>query len=143
MSAIQGHCLCGEVQFELNGPLPKMYQCHCSECRRATGTSHNSSLLIREENLRWLQGEQQISHYQAESGYNINFCSQCASHVPNLLKQGKFYWVPAGTLDNSDELEIAAHLCVASMAKWDVISPQGEQFSELPELAHLFKLLKV
>jgi hypothetical protein len=29
---MRGDCICGEVAFEVVGNLPKLYQCHCSNC---------------------------------------------------------------------------------------------------------------
>ena len=40
---MKGACLCGKVRFEILGEVPNLYQCHCSECRKATGTSANAA----------------------------------------------------------------------------------------------------
>jgi hypothetical protein len=36
---MKGECLCGDVEFEIKGDLPNLYQCHCSLCRKVTGSS--------------------------------------------------------------------------------------------------------
>ncbi len=38
---MHGQCLCGAVKFEILGPLPKLYQCHCSLCRKQSGSASN------------------------------------------------------------------------------------------------------
>lgn len=43
-STIHGSCLCGEVTFEVDPPFHKMVHCHCSRCRKATGTGHATNL---------------------------------------------------------------------------------------------------
>ena len=47
-----GKCLCGEVQFEILGDLPNLYQCHCSLCRKVSGSSSNSAMLIEAKNYK-------------------------------------------------------------------------------------------
>ena len=39
MAAFRGSCLCGEVAFEVEGPFDSFLNCHCSRCRKATGTA--------------------------------------------------------------------------------------------------------
>lgn len=142
MKPVQGGCLCGAVRFSITGKLPKLYQCHCSECRRATGSSHNSSLLIATPHFSWLQGEALVTHFRAESGYNVHFCALCSSPVPNPIEQADYYWVPAGALDAGVGLEVGAHLCVASKASWEEITSSGTLYQAMPEFSQLLALLE-
>jgi hypothetical protein len=48
---MRGNCLCGAVEFEIVGELRRLYQCHCSLCRKQSGSTSNSSLLIESEKL--------------------------------------------------------------------------------------------
>jgi hypothetical protein len=34
MPPIHGSCLCGGVEFEIDGPLMAPLNCHCSQCRK-------------------------------------------------------------------------------------------------------------
>jgi hypothetical protein len=52
-------------------------------------------------------------------------------------------WVPAGLLEDGNELEIVAHVCVASRASWDSIARQGISYDDLPDLAEFVALLHV
>ena len=54
---MQGKCLCGGVQFVLSGELPNLYQCHCSLCRKVTGSSANAAFRIDLAQLSWIEGE--------------------------------------------------------------------------------------
>jgi len=64
------------------------------------------------------------------------------SDEPNLPSNDSAYWIPAGLLEESSELELVAHLCVASRAAWDVIADVGEQFDEMPDTEALDRLLQ-
>lgn len=46
MAAFRGSCLCGEVAFEVEGPFDRFLNCHCSRCRKATGTAHACEAII-------------------------------------------------------------------------------------------------
>lgn len=137
-----GKCLCGEVQFLIEGKVPNYFQCHCSLCRQVTGTSSNTGTFIRKNNLKWLSGENSITKYSHDTGYRSHFCSICGSPSPNILKDAETYWVPAGLFENDDESVIAVHIYTRSKANWDTICGQGIQYSERPEIETLNKALQ-
>ena len=139
---LQGRCLCGNVAFRISGPLPKVYQCHCSLCRKVSGAASNAALLVSVEVFEWVCGKEDISSYSTESGFKSDFCSQCGSPVPNLTNDNLRYWVPAGLLDQSDRLNLAAHVYVDSKATWDRISHDVPHFHEMPDEKTLKTLLK-
>ncbi len=139
---MRGHCLCGGIEFELTGRVPKLYQCHCSMCRRVSGSSANAALIVGREQLVWLAGEDLIERYATESGWQSHFCRCCGSPLPNPSRGGRAWWVPVGLLDDSPELELGAHLYVASKAGWDRIAAAGAHFDEMPDRDELDRLLR-
>ena len=138
---MRGKCLCGLVEFEVEGKLPRLYQCHCSLCRKQGGSSSNSATIVNAENFRWLSSQEHISSWVKDTGYRSDFCSKCGSPVPNPLRNSPYYWVPVGLLDDDQQLELAAHLFVGSKAPWDVIAPKGKQYETAPELLEFIRLL--
>lgn len=96
---MRGHCLCTQIQFEVAGTDFKLYQCHCSLCRRQSGSSANAATIAAERNFRWLQGQELISSWVKPSGFRADFCSVCGSPVPNPLRGLPWVWVPTGLLD--------------------------------------------
>ena len=139
---MRGQCLCGEVKFEILGTLPRLYQCHCSLCRKQTGTSSNTATIVSADSFRWLSGKEKILSWVKDTGYRSDFCSICGSPVPNPIRTSPYYWIPVGLLDNSEEqLEIAAHLFIGSKASWDIINHSGAQYETAPQLAEFIALL--
>lgn len=136
-----GKCLCGEVSFEIKGVLPNLYQCHCSLCRKATGSSANAATLINKNNLIWLSGHNSVKSYEEPAGFRSNFCEQCGSPVPNVVKNTDAYWIPAGLLDNVSGIQIVAHILTDSKAEWDVIYGDAVQYKKMPALEELMKVL--
>ena len=47
MAAYRGSCICGEVVFEVDGPFDRFLNCHCSRCRKATGTAHSCEVIVK------------------------------------------------------------------------------------------------
>jgi hypothetical protein len=139
---MQGKCLCGEVRFTLSGELPDLYQCHCSLCRKVSGSSSNAACIVELAQLRWNAGENLIHKYESDSGFKSYFCSRCGSPLPNLTAHGTAWWVPAGLLEQGAGLRVAAHVFVASRAPWDVVADVGEHFDEMPDAEALKKLLQ-
>lgn len=139
---MHGKCLCGEVEFEIADKLPKLYQCHCSLCRKQGGSSSNSATIVSAENFRWLSGQEHISSWVKDTGFRSDFCSKCGAPVPNPLRGTPYFWVPIGLLDDGQQqLEIAAHLFVGSKAPWEMIASQGVQFETAPALSEFISLL--
>jgi hypothetical protein len=139
---MRGSCLCGQIEFQTQGSLPKVYQCHRSLCRKQGGSSSNSGIIVDTENFRWIAGEGHISSYVRPTGFRSDFCSRCGSPVPNPLRGAPYYWVPAGLLDGAVDLKIAAHLFVGSKASWDEISRDGAHYDSMPGLSELIELTR-
>lgn len=131
-----GSCFCENVKFKITGITPKLYQCHCSMCRKVTSSASNTAFIIPKDNFKWLSGINDIKTYEKPTGYRVDFCSSCGSTLPNMYRDIEF-WVPAGLLNGVLELEVSNHLCVSSKASWDVISDNGKQFDGVPELHHI------
>lgn len=139
---IKGNCLCGDIKFQLNGDLPHIYQCHCSLCRKVSGSSSNSAMLVKIDAFQWVCGEERISSFATESGFKSDFCSRCGSPVPNLLNNATGYWVPAGLLEEPTNVSVAAHVYAGSKAKWDTLSGNCESFAEMPDPETLENLIR-
>jgi hypothetical protein len=140
---MKGKCLCGEVEFEVVGIIPNLYQCHCSQCRKQGGSASNSATIVNEKQFSWKLGENLVTQFKDKTGFNSHFCSVCGSPVPNKLGESGLVWVPAGILEDSEDFEIVAHLFVGSKAHWEKISNTGIQYEEMPSLDELNTTLLV
>lgn len=141
MDTLRGSCLCGRVRFEVTGPFPKLYQCHCSLCRKQGGSVSNTGLIVATDKFRWLAGEDDIGKWQRSTGFRSHFCQRCGSTVPNPLRDTGYIWVPAGSLDDAGALEIGAQLFVGSKFAWDLPRSDGLQYEAAPALVELIAIL--
>ncbi len=145
---MHGTCLCGQVAFAVQQPLPDFYQCHCSQCRKLSGSASDTAMFLNAEQFRWLSGEEYIKSFSTPSGYRADFCGRCGSTVPHRMQNGVQFWVPAGLLDGYTPSRVSAHLCTDSMASWDPISGGSDNntntkhYPNMPEMAELDALLR-
>jgi len=139
---MNGECLCGEVQFEIQSDLPNLYQCHCSLCRKATGSAANAATFVHQQNFRWLSGQDTITSFQKPTGYRSDFCSVCGSPVPNQLRGTELVWVPAGLLEEHFDSAVNVHLHLDSSAAWERDSENCVRLGAGPDsLDALYKAL--
>ncbi len=128
---LRGSCLCGAVSFEIDGRISDIYQCHCSFCRKATGSSGISVFLSSGTAFSWQSGENSVQLYKTASGYRSVFCNTCGSRLPDPNPDESTFWVPAGLVDEPDlGVKVGAHIYVGSKATWDLIGDDGVQHDE-------------
>jgi hypothetical protein len=129
---IRGSCLCGEVCFEVDASKGELRLCHCSLCRKASGSGSAALLNVPYDCFRWLGGQELISTYERPSGYGVVFCRACGSPLPDSDRRRTMFDIPAGLLDENPELAIAKHIYVGSKASWDVIAGGAARYEEMP-----------
>lgn len=127
----RGSCLCGQVTFSVHGPVRGVGRCHCSLCRKASGTNGNAVFLVRKERFEWRSGEQSTRLYQRASGWSVLRCDECGSPLPQS-HDGKHVWVIAGLMDDDLETDIQLHIFCGSRADWDHENPEAPEFDEYP-----------
>lgn len=132
MTKHSGSCLCAAVAFEIEGEFQHFYLCHCTHCRKDTGSAHAANLFSGTAVLRWLRGENRITRFTlAGTRHSRSFCSTCGSALPDLQMGGALLVVPAGSLDSLLAIRPDAHLFAASRAAWD------QALESLPAMAGL------
>ncbi len=107
MAGFTGSCLCGAVRYEVTGEPVRVAQCHCDDCRRATGSAFATNVFVEENNLNVLQGSTTSYQHTADSGSMMTkeFCATCGSQLfgsgsgsPGIKN------VKIGTIDNVGEI---------------------------------------
>ena len=129
-----GSCLCGAVRYEIGGEPTKFYHCHCSRCRKASGTGHASNLLVKPGSLKWIKGEELIRSYKIPEAkrFTSRFCSVCGSQVPRYVKETDFIVIPAGSLDTESPIQPQARIFRDSRASWSCGGDGLPVYSEYP-----------
>lgn len=140
---MNGKCLCGQVEFEVTGNLSNLYQCSCSICQKASGTSRSTSLITGTDDIFWIRGKDKVTSYSGENGYRTAFCSLCGSPVPNKMSIGDYMCIPAGSIEGLVDKRIVSHIFTDSKATWDNKDENFKSFSAEPEnIEEFVKLLQ-
>jgi hypothetical protein len=129
---LQGSCLCGGIRFEIDEPVTGISFCHCSLCRKVSGTGHNATIAVSAAQLRWLAGEDLVRTYARPSGYGVSFCAVCGSPAPDPNPSRTRYGIPVGLIDGDTSLRVADHIFVGSKAPWESIGDDAPQFDQFP-----------
>jgi len=131
---IKGSCLCQAVTYRFHGPEYVFQYCHCSRCRKFTGSAHASNLIIDPENFEWLSGEDMVGRFEpAEAKHFATcFCKQCGSSLPWRSQSGGAMIIPAGTLDQDPGIKPTQNIYWASRAPWREDVTSLPQYDELP-----------
>ena len=129
---IRGSCLCRGVQFEIDGQVSSMTDCHCSMCRKAHGASFATWVTAGTDEFRWVAGEELITRYSASPDFERTFCRVCGSNLPLYFAKMDELAIPAGSLDDDPGIRLTSHIFVGSKAPWVEIDEDLECFDEYP-----------
>ena len=115
---LEGGCLCGAVRYEIDGRTSAIWMCHCSKCRRGSGSAFAASTLCRLPSFRWVRGEESIAAWTSPTGYPSRFCRTCGSLLPLVREDQGNVVLPAGSLDAPAAPRLLRHIFVGSKAPW-------------------------
>ena len=130
--SLTGSCLCGDVRFEVEGPLEPLSHCHCSMCRKAHGAAFASFAAAPARAFRWLGGTERIRRFESSPGALRPFCSRCGSTVPMAGEGWDRVFIPLGLLDGDPKLGPLPHIFVGSKAPWYEIHDATPQYDAYP-----------
>ncbi|WDE02750.1 GFA family protein [Thalassomonas viridans] len=127
----KGNCNCGAVTFEITTEISDVYICHCSICRKSTGSGGIAVLVIANDDFHWLTGTKLINTWHKPGhDWQTSFCKNCGSPLPGANDDARMH-VPAGLIsEGGKNLKVAHHLWVDSKAPWEEIGTSGKKHPE-------------
>jgi hypothetical protein len=131
IKVLRGSCLCGSVRYSVTDDFVYALICHCSQCRRATGSAFKPFGGILKEKLKLTAGKRTIQRYGGDEAHNV-LCRKCGSLLYSWFRDSPYVHVTYGTLLDEPTLKPTAHIYVGSRASWDPILDDLPQHAELP-----------
>ena len=131
---MRAQCLCGGIQIEITGKIGPVVLCHCSRCRKASGSAFGANADVRA--AYWnLSGEEWVREFESSPGVFRAFCSRCGSPIYSRREgEPDAHRIRLGLLDDEPGRRPLAHFFVASKASWFEITDDLPQFEEgVPE----------
>jgi len=126
---LTGKCWCGAVRYEVSDAFLYAANCHCSECRAATGSAFKAFAGIDREKLTITQGVDDLAVF-GEEALNDTRCRACGSFLFSVVRGGAFVHVALGSLVDAPTIRPTAHIFVGSKAPWFEITDELPQFDE-------------
>ncbi len=113
-------CLCGTVQYEVIGDPQRFYHCHCSRCRKSSGTEHASNIMMTSATLVFSHGESRLRQFKPPEAkrFSRQFCAECGSPVARFILGWNAVVIPAGSLDDSVPIKPQARIYWDSRTDW-------------------------
>jgi len=129
---LTGGCLCGAVRYQITEKPGWSHNCHCSRCRKSSGSAFASNLFCSEDSFAYTNGEELLASFKVPDADRFThvFCSRCGSTLPFRNEARRLVGVPMGTLDGDPGLTPRAHIFVDSKAPWFAITDVLPQHAE-------------
>jgi hypothetical protein len=127
-TVLEGGCACGAVRYRMAGPPLIVHCCHCSWCRRETGSAFALNAMIEAERVTPTKGAPELVPTPSASGkgQRIARCPACRvalwSHYAGAGERVAF--VRVGTLDEPGRLAPDIHIYTSTRQPW-VVLPAG------------------
>jgi len=131
--SLEGSCLCGAVRYTATGEAQRFYHCHCTRCRKASGTGHASNLFLK-GSITWQSGEELIKTFKVPEAerFTNSFCEICGGRVPRFIEPYGVVFIPAGSLDDEPDLGPQARIFTGSRTRWSCDARELAEFDEYP-----------
>lgn len=130
---IRGSCLCGAIVYEVDLILEKIFNCHCSQCRKSHGAAFATQAFAKGDTLNFLKGEELLKEYRGHGGIRA-FCSNCGSRLMNYAPNKNLYLsVALSCVDSLHNGTPVAHANADSKAPWYSPSENIPSFPGMPD----------
>ncbi len=118
---IKGGCRCGAVRYDADpARMSRPYACHCLDCQTWSGSAFSLQLLLPEDALA-VTGPVVLYELTSPSGRLSlqRMCGVCHTRIFNTnSSRPGLAALRAGTLDNSDRLDVAVHIWTKRKQPW-------------------------
>ena len=129
MKMLAGQCRCRAVTYRVADAFAYALNCHCSNCRRATGAAFKPLAGIPVGMIGIAAGAEAVMAV-GDAGAPYIHCRICGSLLYAVVKNGTFAHVTMGTLVDTPGIRPSAHVFVASKAEWFSITDDLPQHAE-------------
>ena len=121
--------MCGAVRYTVADEFIYAANCHCSGCRRATGSAFKPFAGIQRFKLSIIAGRDSLMIFGDESSHDTR-CKVCGSLLFSVVRDGAFVHVAMGTLVDDPSIRPTAHIFVGSKAPWFTITDDLPRYNE-------------
>jgi hypothetical protein len=129
MKTLAGKCYCGAVRYRVADEFVYAMNCHCSNCRAATGSAFKPFGGIERDKLEVTEGADTLLVH-GDDDLNDTRCRVCGSFLFSVVRDGEYVHIAFGSLVDEPSLRPTKHIFVGSKAPWFDITDDLPQFEE-------------
>ena len=134
VSILSGKCLCNKVSYSCNAEPTAIFNCHCKDCRKATGSVFGTNLFFSENNVE-INGKLSSFKHISDSGSTMTkfFCPSCGSLMfgKNSSKENTIS-IRAGTVDQINKIKPTINIFMDSRVPSTIIDKKLKQTDRMP-----------
>ena len=127
---LSGGCLCGAVQYKVRDEFRYAMNCHCSQCRRATGSAFKPFGGIERDKFAIAKGANRSRH-QRRGRQSRRLLQKLRLAALFGGARRRLRACTFGTLADGPTIRPTAHIYVGSKAPWFTITDDLPQHEEL------------
>ncbi len=109
---LTGGCQCGACHYRVAAAPLALYVCHCTECRRQSGSAFGISVIVAKSAVRLDQGEVAVWSRPTDAGRTLDcaFCRVCGTRLFHTNPGRATLSIKGGSLDEPPDLAAAVHI---------------------------------
>ena len=126
---LSGGCACGAIHYDCNADPVIMFNCHCRDCQRASGSAYAAIVVVPKAAVQ-IHGELRYHKIVGGAGKAIErgFCPICGSHVTDKLERlPNILALQAGSLDDPSMYRPMMDVFTSSAQPWDYMDPKVQK----------------
>lgn len=131
-----GGCVCGAVRYESSAEPLMVFNCHCRDCQRTSGSPFATVLVLPTEAVT-ITGAVTYHTVTADSGntFSHGFCPTCGSPLfGQSSARPERLAIRVVSLDNPAWYRPTLDIWTARAQPWDHLNPDLPHFPERPSI---------
>jgi len=130
---VEGSCLCGDIRFAVDSDIEDLEYCHCSKCRKATGSAFGAFGFVPADRFRWKSGHELVRGYASSHDVERTFCTRCGATLQwKHASRPDRFGIALGLVDGSPSIRPKAHIFLGSKAPWFELDEGIPRYDEEP-----------
>jgi hypothetical protein len=116
-----GGCMCGALRYEVRAAPVMIYNCHCTNCQKISGSAFNVSVIVAEASFRLTIGDPAYVEWVSDRGSTRCglFCGACGTRIVNGgFPSTGVYSLRGGTLDDTSWVQPVGDTYTRSAQPW-------------------------
>ena len=127
---LTGRCKCGAIQYQVKAVPTYVGNCHCDDCRRATGGASVPWIGTKPGDFDVTRGE--IREFESSPGILRGFCGTCGSSLTFRGEGWDDIGVTIASLDDPNAVTPQSNVFLGEKLHWLLINEDMRNYDGFP-----------